>query len=93
MFMYHFTSEGHAQSVNRRITRFPFHLTTDLERGPTYGSHAVVYKISGEFKCHVGVVTRSKYANGMPEYIIRNQAELKVSLMSLRHKVYVISVN
>ena len=76
MLFFHFTSEGHAKSVCDKVRKFPFHLTTDVKRGTTYGSHAAVFKVEGEFKCHVGRVTRSKYANGMIEYVIRDEAEL-----------------
>lgn len=76
MLIGHFTSEGHAHSVNKGIRKFPFYLTTDLDKGSTYGSHAVVYKISSEFRCQISTVTCNKYANGMVEYVIRNHKDL-----------------
>lgn len=76
MLFAHFTSEGNARSVIEGITKFPFHLTTDLERGTAYGSHAAVFKVSGEFECQISRVTCNRYANGMLEYVIRNRKEL-----------------
>ena len=86
MLFYHFTSEGHAKSVCDQIRKFPFHLTTDVEKGATYGSHAAVFKVSGDFECHIGRVTRNKYANGMVEYVIRNHSDLRSFLEVLEAK-------
>ncbi|AGH57549.1 hypothetical protein PYDG_00017 [Pseudoalteromonas phage pYD6-A] len=98
MLFAHFTSEGHANSVHKGITRFPFHLTTDLERGVAYGSHAVVFKVSGEFICKINKVTCNKYANGMIEYVIRNELELRsfmevVEASGVRHCIQLRGVN
>ncbi len=76
MIFAHFTTEGHAHSVIKGVRKFPFHLTTDLTRGSAYGSHAAVFKVEGEFECKIGRVICNKYANGMLEYVIRNEKEL-----------------
>lgn len=98
MLVAHFTSEGHAHSVNKGIRKFPFHLTTDLNRGSTYGSHAVVYRISHEFRCQISTVTCNRYANGILEYVIRNEKDLNsfldvVEAQGVRHCIHLRGLN
>lgn len=77
MLLYHFTSQASANSVVEGIHRFPFYLTTDLKHGTAYGSYAAVFKVEGEFKCQLSRVAGNRKTNGMVQYVIRNQEELR----------------
>jgi hypothetical protein len=85
MLFAHFTTKSNAHNIEQNgITRFPFHLTTDLKRGSNYGSHAVVFDVEDEFDCKIGTVNTSKQVNGMIEYVIRDYSDLRSLLSNVK---------
>lgn len=84
MLLAHFTDKRAASNIiDNGIQKFPFYLTTDLERGPTYGAYAAVFKVTKEFKCKLGTVVCNKKSSGMVQYVIRNQTELRSFLYAI----------
>ena len=81
MLLAHFTSEAAAKDIVNHGIRNKLHLTDDFARGCTYGSHLVLFKVTGEFLCTVGRVgwhgNHNHKAHGMVEYVVKGQAQIR----------------
>lgn len=89
MKLFHFTNETSAKALfNGSTPKLPFHLTTDLDKGTTYGDHVVWFDIEFDnddempytvsFVGNNGNGTTNKQSNGMIEYVIRNEKQLRL---------------
>lgn len=94
MLLCHFTNEQSARNIIENGIKLPFHLTTNLELGSTYGAYIAAFKVEGDLSdfgriSRVGFNgngTTNKYAQGMMELIIETPKQLNNFLDAIEAK-------